>query len=104
MAVKTAARAELRTVETSIPARMDRLPWSRWHWLVVIVQRVVVHHLPRRHRRGDRRRVFGDQLGHVMGSAALRPRSEDGGGPESHPPLRVRALRADRRRAGLTPP
>jgi MFS family permease len=28
--------AELRTVETSIPARMDRLPWSRWHWLVVI--------------------------------------------------------------------
>ncbi|MBV9005562.1 MAG: MFS transporter [Solirubrobacterales bacterium] len=28
--------AELRTVETSIPARMDRLPWSRWHWMVVI--------------------------------------------------------------------
>jgi MFS family permease len=26
----------LRTVETSIPARMDRLPWSRWHWMVVI--------------------------------------------------------------------
>ncbi len=23
-------------VQTSIPARMDRLPWSRWHWLVVI--------------------------------------------------------------------
>jgi MFS family permease len=23
------------TVETTIPARMDRLPWSRWHWLVV---------------------------------------------------------------------
>jgi len=22
-------------VETRIPARMDRLPWSRWHWLVV---------------------------------------------------------------------
>jgi MFS family permease len=22
-------------VETNIPARMDRLPWSRWHWLVV---------------------------------------------------------------------
>jgi MFS family permease len=30
------AQAELRTVETSIPARMDRLPWSRWHWMVVI--------------------------------------------------------------------
>jgi MFS family permease len=24
------------TVETRIPARMDRLPWSGWHWLVVI--------------------------------------------------------------------
>ncbi|MGH3374888.1 MAG: MFS transporter [Actinoallomurus sp.] len=22
-------------VETDIPARIDRLPWSRWHWLVV---------------------------------------------------------------------
>jgi MFS family permease len=28
--------AELRTIETNIPARMDRLPWARWHWLVVI--------------------------------------------------------------------
>jgi hypothetical protein len=28
--------AALRTIETDIPARMDRLPWSRWHWLVVI--------------------------------------------------------------------
>ncbi len=24
------------TVETRIPARMDRLPWSSWHWLVVV--------------------------------------------------------------------
>ena len=23
-------------IETNIPARMDRLPWARWHWLVVI--------------------------------------------------------------------
>ena len=23
-------------VNTNIPARMDRLPWSRWHWLVII--------------------------------------------------------------------
>src|SRR3569832_32760 len=22
-------------VETDVPARIDRLPWSRWHWLVV---------------------------------------------------------------------
>ncbi|AEW97448.1 MULTISPECIES: MFS transporter [Streptomycetaceae] len=24
------------TVTTSVPARLDRLPWSRWHWTVVI--------------------------------------------------------------------
>ncbi len=24
------------TITTDIPARLDRLPWSRWHWLVVI--------------------------------------------------------------------
>ena len=28
--------AELRTIETRVPARLDRLPWSRFHWLVVI--------------------------------------------------------------------
>ncbi len=26
----------LRTIRTDIPARMDRLPWSRWHWRVLI--------------------------------------------------------------------
>jgi MFS family permease len=25
-----------KTVTTDIPARLDRLPWSRWHWIVVI--------------------------------------------------------------------
>jgi MFS family permease len=30
------ASPTLRTIETTIPARMDRLPWSRWHWMVVI--------------------------------------------------------------------
>jgi MFS family permease len=25
-----------RTFRTNIPARMDRLPWSRWHWRVII--------------------------------------------------------------------
>jgi MFS family permease len=24
------------TVTTSVPARLDRLPWSRWHWMIVI--------------------------------------------------------------------
>ncbi|UNX56052.1 MFS transporter [Georgenia sp. TF02-10] len=27
---------QLRTIETAIPARMDRLPWSSWHWMVVV--------------------------------------------------------------------
>jgi MFS family permease len=27
---------ELKTISTTIPARMDRLPWSRWHWLIVV--------------------------------------------------------------------
>ncbi|MDX2594679.1 MULTISPECIES: MFS transporter [Streptomyces] len=25
-----------RTITTNIPARLDRLPWSRWHWTIVI--------------------------------------------------------------------
>ena len=28
--------ARERTVETRIPARLDRLPWSRFHWMIVI--------------------------------------------------------------------
>jgi MFS family permease len=24
------------TVKTDIPARLDRLPWSRWHWIVIV--------------------------------------------------------------------
>src|SRR5690349_16318673 len=31
-----ATAAASRTAKTRIPARMDRLPWSSWHWLVVI--------------------------------------------------------------------
>ena len=30
------ASAAGHAVESRIPARMDRLPWARWHWLVVI--------------------------------------------------------------------
>jgi MFS family permease len=26
----------LGTIETNIPARLDRLPWSRWHWRILI--------------------------------------------------------------------
>lgn len=28
--------AETGRITTDIPARLDRLPWARWHWLVVI--------------------------------------------------------------------
>ena len=24
------------TIETQVPARIDRLPWSRWHTLVIL--------------------------------------------------------------------
>jgi MFS family permease len=30
-----AKAATLRTIETDVPARIDRLPWSHWHWMVV---------------------------------------------------------------------
>jgi MFS family permease len=26
----------LRTIKTNIPARLDRLPWSRWHWMILL--------------------------------------------------------------------
>ncbi len=28
--------SDVKAVRTNVPARMDRLPWSRWHWLVVV--------------------------------------------------------------------
>jgi MFS family permease len=31
----TADQGVRRAFQTRIPARMDRLPWSRWHWLVI---------------------------------------------------------------------
>jgi MFS family permease len=32
----TQEMAQGRIVETRIPARLDRLPWSRWHWMVLV--------------------------------------------------------------------
>jgi MFS family permease len=26
----------MAVIETDVPARLDRLPWTRWHWLVVV--------------------------------------------------------------------
>ena len=31
-----ASTVETGRIRTNIPARLDRLPWSRWHWLIVI--------------------------------------------------------------------
>jgi MFS family permease len=28
--------ANSETIESYVPARLDRLPWSRWHWLIVV--------------------------------------------------------------------
>ena len=30
------SQVETGRITTDIPARMDRLPWARWHWMVVI--------------------------------------------------------------------
>jgi MFS family permease len=30
------ANVELGTIQTKVPGRLDRLPWSRFHWMVVI--------------------------------------------------------------------
>lgn len=32
----SAPTTEMRTIETDVPARLDRLPWARWHWMVLI--------------------------------------------------------------------
>jgi hypothetical protein len=34
VAVGTAATPD-RYMKTDIPARLDRPPWSRWHWTIV---------------------------------------------------------------------
>jgi MFS family permease len=34
--VATESLAEGRVIETRIPARLDRLPWTSWHWLVLL--------------------------------------------------------------------
>jgi MFS family permease len=36
MATATASADGLGRIKTNIPARLDRLPWSRWHWRILI--------------------------------------------------------------------
>jgi len=33
---KPVTEPEARTITTKIPARLDWLPWARWHWMGVI--------------------------------------------------------------------
>jgi MFS family permease len=33
---KSSSSPEIGRITTDIPARMDRLPWASWHWLIVI--------------------------------------------------------------------
>ena len=33
---KTGTMANGETIESYVPARLDGLPWSRWHWLIVV--------------------------------------------------------------------
>ncbi|MDX6232622.1 MAG: hypothetical protein QOH68_1606, partial [Nocardioidaceae bacterium] len=35
-AEKPSKSPEIGRITTDIPARMDRLPWSRWHWRIII--------------------------------------------------------------------
>jgi hypothetical protein len=36
MATVSDAGQQLGTIETNIPARLDRLPWSRWDWRILV--------------------------------------------------------------------
>src|ERR1700730_2223464 len=50
--------ATCQSIESSVPARLDRMPWSRWHWLIVIslgatwILDVSKSRSPDRHRHG----------------------------------------------------
>jgi MFS family permease len=33
---KTHSEVQTGTITTKVPARLDRLPWSRWHWMIVV--------------------------------------------------------------------
>ena len=36
MAATATTPQQFGTIETNIPARLDRLPWSRWHWKILV--------------------------------------------------------------------
>src|ERR1700744_3397886 len=36
MATEATGTTAENEIETKVPARLDRLPWSKWHWMVII--------------------------------------------------------------------
>ena len=64
------AQASEQTVETNIPARLDRLPWSRWHWMIVFGLGTVWI-LDGLEVDAERMRANLDQLGGMVYSEAL---------------------------------
>jgi hypothetical protein len=56
-ATNDAGRRSLEPLRTDIPARLDRLPWSRFHWLIGILIGT-----------GSRASVF---LGYALGAALM---------------------------------
>ncbi len=36
MGTDAIANAAVNEIETKVPARLDRLPWAKWHWMVII--------------------------------------------------------------------
>ena len=63
---------ETGTIRTRIPARLDRLPWSRFHWIVIVGPR---HGLDPRRARGERRRL--DLQPHLRTRRRHRPDAGD---------------------------
>ncbi len=74
-----------RRVTSNIPARLDRLPWSRWHWFVVVslgitwildgLEVTIVGAIGSVLERGDTLRLTSDQVGlagsmYIMGAIA----------------------------------
>ena len=33
---RSSTGVETGTITTDIPARLDRLPWVRWHWVILV--------------------------------------------------------------------
>ncbi len=65
------------TVTTKVPARLDWLPWSRWHWMIVIVLAQDRRPRTRRPAQGNskHREVMGGQFD-ASGGRQVIPRRD----------------------------